>query len=133
MKKFLILTIVTVLCNAVFSFFPPEPTLEEKITEHVQKLGYHRKPLLSRDEFIVVAAKFFPKYANIKDSKYLRDLIVNYLKIGDTVLTNEVAKILKEDTINNIVRDTINHHNFIEDDFEEHYDKIDAEFKTEEL
>ncbi len=133
MKKFLLNLLITlVLSNFILSnIYKPEPTMEEKLSEHIKKLGYNRKMEYTKDEFILIVAKFFPKYANVKDTKTLRQIISRHFNIEGKVSRNDLFKYITDEVMKTIIREEIDITNKIDESFDEHFDKIDAEFKDD--
>jgi hypothetical protein len=135
MKKFISYAIILfILFNFILSEikFPHDETYEERIEKHVKKMGYHNKAELTKDEFFVICARFFPQYVNTKDSRDLRQVIAKHFNnIGDKVLRKDLVNIMNEDKMHKIIVEMIDIHNDIHDSYHEEFDKIDAEFKDE--
>ena len=110
-----------------------EDNIENKITQHLKKLGFEKKNEFTKEEFITIFAKFIPFFVEfVQDSKELRNSITkNVEDVPEKIIKNDLSLLITNERIFKIIKETIQEKNKLDKNFEDEFDKIDEEFKSE--
>ena len=110
-----------------------EDNIENKITQHLKKLGFEKKNEFTKEEFITIFAKFIPFFVEfVQDSKELRNSITkNVEDVPEKIIKNDLSLLITNERILKIIKETIQEKNKLDKNFEDEFDKIDEEFKSE--